>query len=200
MEIRDKSIGFALTGSHCTYNEIWAPIGKLIELGGHVHPIASPAVVNTDTRFGRGKDICQKLSELTGRDVIIDIVKAEPIGPQSLFDIMIIAPCTGNTMAGLANGITNTGVLMAAKAHLRNELPLVLAISTNDGLGLNARNLGVLLNTRHVYFVPFGQDNPVQKTNSLVADMDLIVSTMESALQGRQLQPVLIERQLRHVR
>ncbi len=200
MQLQGKRVGFALTGSHCTYEEIWPQIQKLVELGVEVYPIASYTVANTDTRFGYGGDIVAKFQKLTGKQVIIDIVDAEPIGPKKPFDVMIIAPCTGNTVAKLANALTDTGVLMAAKAHLRNLKPLVLAISTNDGLSMNGKNIGVLMNTRNVYFVPLGQDNPVQKPNSLVADMSLIVPTLELALDNKQIQPVMIERTMRAVK
>ena len=200
MGLRGKTIGFALTGSHCTYQEIWPQVQKLKEAGAEIYPLASRSVVETDTRFGKGAEIIAQFAELTGRPVITTIVEAEPLGPKALLDVLVIAPCTGNTCAKLANAVTDTAVLMAAKAQLRNGRALVLAISTNDALGLNAKNLGVLLSTPRVFFVPFGQDNPEQKPRSLVADMDLIVPTVEYALQGRQIQPVLIERKLREVK
>lgn len=200
MTLKGKKIGFALTGSHCTYEEIWPQVEKLQQAGAEIIPIVSAAVANTDTRFGRGKEIVEKFATLAGRQVISTIVDAEPLGPAKILDCLIIAPCTGNTCAKLANAITDTAVLMAAKAHLRNGKPLVLAISTNDALGLNAKNIGVLLSTPLVYFVPFGQDNPQEKPRSLVANMDLILPTIEKAVDYRQLQPVLIERQLRKVR
>lgn len=200
MPLTDKHIGFALTGSHCTYEEIWPQVKKLVDLGATVHPIASYNVANTDTRFGMGKDIIAKFAKITGKDVVRSIVDAEPFGPKVPLDCIVVAPCTGNTMAKLANAITDTPVLMAVKAQLRNGKPAVLAISTNDALGLNAKNLGVLLNTENVYFVPFGQDNPTMKPNSLVSDMGLVIPTIEEALQGKQLQPVVIERKIREVR
>lgn len=200
MNLEGKRIGFALTGSHCTYAEIWSEVGKLVELGAEVYPIVSRSVAETDTRFGRGRDIVATFAELTGKKVISTIVEAEPFGPQKLFHCMIIAPCTGNTMAKLANAITDTAPLMAAKAQLRNGRPLVLAISTNDALGLNAKNLGILLSTPNVYFVPFGQDNPTEKPRSLVADMTLIVPAIEHTLRGEQIQPTVISRELRSVR
>lgn len=200
MTLEGKRIGFAMTGSHCTYEEIWPELTKLIFLGADVYPIVSAAVAHTDTRFGRGQDIVAKFEEITGKRVISTIVEAEPLGPQKLFDCMIIAPCTGNSMARLANAITDSAPLMAAKAQLRNGRPLVLAISTNDALGLNAKNLGVLLNTPNVFFVPFGQDNPIEKPRSLVADMSLIIPTIEHALRKEQIQPTVISRDLRNVR
>ncbi|HHT42517.1 MAG TPA: dipicolinate synthase subunit B [Firmicutes bacterium] len=200
MTLRAKNIGFALTGSHCTYEEIWPQVQRLRDAGAEIYPIASQAVAATNTRFGVGADIIAHFAELAGRPVITTIVEAEPLGPRAVLDVLVIAPCTGNTCAKLANAITDSAVLMAAKAQLRNGRPLVLAISTNDALGLNAKNLGVLLNTPRVFFVPFGQDNPLKKPRSLVADMDLIAATVEYALQGKQIQPVLIERQLREVK
>jgi len=200
MTLEGKRIGFAMTGSHCTYEEIWPELEKLIAQGADVYPIVSAAVANTDTRFGRGKDIVAKFEAITGKRAIATIVEAEPLGPQKLFDCMIIAPCTGNTMARLANAITDSAPLMAAKAQLRNGRPLVLAISTNDALGLNAKNLGILLNTANVFFVPFGQDNPIEKPRSLVADMSLIIPTIEHALRKEQIQPTVIARNLRNVR
>jgi dipicolinate synthase subunit B len=200
MTIRGKNIGFALTGSHCTYEEIWPQVKKLREAGAEVYPIASQTVAETTTRFGVGEEIIAHFSELTTRSVITTIVEAEPLGPSKILDCLVVAPCTGSSLAKLANAISDTAVLMAAKTQLRNGRPLILAISTNDALGLNARNIGTLLNVPNLYFVPFGQDNPEAKPRSLVADMDLILPTIECALQNKQLQPVLIERQIRAVR
>lgn len=200
MYVKGKNIGFALTGSHCTYEEIWPQVQKLVELGASVYPIASQTVATTDTRFGKGNDIIKKFEDLTGKKTILDLVDAEPLGPQKLLDCLIIAPCTGNTTARLANAINDGSVTMAAKTQLRNGRPLVLAISTNDALGLNAVNIAVLLNTKNVYFVPFGQDNVVQKPNSLVADMELIIPTIEKALDNQQIQPLIIERGVRQVK
>lgn len=200
MTLNGKNIGFALTGSHCTYEEIWPEIERLQKNGAQIYPIVSETVAHVDTRFGKGVEIVKRFADMAGRPVVSTIVEAEPLGPAKILDCLVIAPCTGNTCAKLANAITDGAVLMAAKAHLRNGKPLVLAISTNDALGLNAKNLGVLLSTPQVYFVPFGQDNPTEKPRSLVAQMDLILPTVERALEYRQLQPVLIERQLRRVR
>ncbi|NMB39149.1 MAG: dipicolinate synthase subunit B [Firmicutes bacterium] len=199
MQFKGVKLGFALTGSHCTYADIWSQIESLVNLGADVYPIAAHSAAYTDTRFGKGREIIAKLEQSTGKDVIIDIVDAEPVGPKKLFDVLIIAPCTGNSLAKLANGIIDTGVLMAAKAHLRNEKPLVIGISTNDGLSMNAKNIGILLNVRNVFFVPFGQDNPQQKPNSLVADMSLIIPTIEQAVNYQQIQPIIIERTMRKV-
>lgn len=154
MTLKGKNIGFALTGSHCTYEEIWPQVRKLQQAGAEIYPIASQTVKETDTRFGRGEEIIAYFAELTGRQVITTIVEAEPLGPRKILDALVVAPCTGNTCAKLANAITDTAVLMAAKTQLRNGKPVVLAISTNDALGLNAKNIGVLLNTRGIFLYP----------------------------------------------
>lgn len=192
MNLHGVKIGFALTGSHCTIGEVLPQIEKLIKAGTQVFPIISPAVNNVSTRFGEAKDIKERLKKITGNRIIKSIVDAEPIGPQKMFDIIVIAPCTGNTLAKLANGITDTPVLMSAKAQLRNQRPVVLAISTNDGLGLNAKNLGILLATKNIFIVPFGQDDPLQKPTSLVSRLDLLLPTIEKALKREQIQPILL--------
>jgi len=160
--------------------------------GADILPVVSETVATTETRFGTPEMWLNRLHEITGKRPIRRVVDAEPIGPQKLLDVMVVAPCTGNTMAKLANGIIDTTVVMACKAHLRNQRPVVLSISTNDGLSMNAKNLGILLNTRNIYFVPFGQDNPDTKPNSLDSDLSLLVPTIEAALSGRQLQPILL--------
>lgn len=193
MQFDGLKIGFALTGSHCTLHEITGVIKELVDKGADVTPIISYSVENMDTRFGKAEEWKTKFKEITHKEPIHTIPDAEPVGPKKLFDCLVIAPCTGNTMAKLANGITDTPVLMAAKAHLRNQRPLVLAISTNDGLGLNARNLGTLLITKNIYFVPFGQDNPENKANSLVAHMNKVPETVLLACQGQQVQPMLLD-------
>lgn len=193
MRLKGVNIGFALTGSHCTLDEILPRIQELVDEGANVYPIVSYAVDTLDTRFGTAEKWRSSLKDITGKEPINTIAGAEPVGPQKLVDVVVIAPCTGNTMAKLANGVTDTPVLMAAKAHLRNLRPLVLAISTNDGLGMNAKNLGLLLNTKNVYMVPFGQDSPNGKPNSLKSKMDLIIYAVEHALQGKQLQPILVQ-------
>ncbi|GFR37672.1 dipicolinate synthase subunit B [Insulibacter thermoxylanivorax] len=187
-------VGFALTGSHCTYDEVMPQIQRFVDAGADVIPIASHTVMSTDTKFGESAQWQKRLRDITGHGIIASIVDAEPLGPSKLLDVMVIAPCTGNTTSKLANAITDSPVLMAAKAQMRNQRPLVLAISTNDGLGLNMANIAKLIFAKHIYFVPFGQDNPFAKPNSLVSRMDLIMETCEAALQGRQLQPVLVER------
>lgn len=192
MTLQGVRIGFALTGSHCTMDEVLVEIERLKNAGAEVFPVVSYSVDSTDSRFGTAAALKQKLRRITGREVINTIVGAEPVGPEKMFDVLVVAPCTGNTIAKLANAITDTPVLMAIKAHLRNQRPVVLAVSTNDGLGLNAKNIGLLLNTKNVYMVPFGQDSPVGKPNSLKARMDLLPDTVLLALQGRQIQPVII--------
>lgn len=189
------TVGYALSGSHCTFEEVMPEIKRFVDAGANVVPIVSNTLMTTDTRFGKSADWQQQLKDITGNELISTIVQAEPLGPSKLLDILVIAPCTGNTTSRLANAITDSAVLMAAKAQMRNCRPLVLAISTNDGLGLNAANIAKLLVAKHIYFVPFGQDNPVQKPNSLVAKMDYVLETCEAALQGKQLQPLLVERQ-----
>lgn len=164
----------------------------LKDMGARLIPIYSYNAYNTDTRFTGAEEFRQEIMTITGEKAITTIVDAEPIGPQNLLDVMVIAPCTGNTAAKLAAGITDTPVLMAAKAHIRNGKPLVIAISTNDGLGANLKNLATLLTTKHIYLVPFGQDNPKAKPNSLVADFTKLPETIELALSHRQIQPLLL--------
>lgn len=190
--MKDMTIGFALTGSFCTIDSILPQMEKLVELGADVIPVISYAMDTTDTRFGLAQDFKKRIKEISGKDPIASIEGAEPIGPKAMLDILVVAPCTGNTLAKLANAITDTPVLMACKAHLRNERPVVLSIATNDGLSANAKNIGMLLGRKHIYFVPFGQDDHVKKCNSLVAKPELIIQTIELALQGRQIQPLLI--------
>ncbi|HBI27196.1 MAG TPA: dipicolinate synthase subunit B [Peptococcaceae bacterium] len=186
-------VGFVLTGSHCTFAKVIPEIEKIVSEGAEVQPVVSYAAGSIDTRFGKSKDLCDKLQEVTNKPIIKTIVEAEPIGPGKLFDILVVAPCTGNTMAKLANGITDTPALMAIKAHTRNQRPVVIAIATNDGLGFNAKNIAALLNTKGVYVVPFGQDSPINKPNSIVAKTDKIIDTVMAALEGKQVQPVLVE-------
>lgn len=188
------TVGYALTGSHCTLEEIMPQIKRFVDEGARVIPIVSHSVQATDTRFGKSADWLEQVKEITRQELITSIPEAEPLGPSKLLDVLVIAPCTGNTTSKLANAMTDSPVLMAAKAQIRNQRPLVLAISTNDGLGLNAMNIAKLLITKHVYFVPFGQDAPEAKPNSLVARMDLVPEACAAALQGKQLQPLIIER------
>lgn len=182
-------IGFALTGSFCTINNILKQVKQLSEKY-HIVPIVSEIVASTDTRFIPAKETLSKLEEYTGNKVIQTIATAEPIGPQKLLDALVVAPCTGNTLSKIANGITDTTVSMAVKAQLRNEKPVILAISTNDGLSGSAPNIGNLLNKKHIYFVPYVQDDCINKPTSLVADFSKLDSTIEQALQGKQIQPL----------
>ncbi|MCM1183038.1 MAG: dipicolinate synthase subunit B [Roseburia sp.] len=191
MDLKEKKIGVALTGSFCTYEKAFTELQKLTEAGAEVYPILSEAAQTITSRFGKPEQYIQRLIELTGKSPITCIEGAEPIGPKSFLDILVILPCTGNTAAKLANGITDTPVLMAAKAHLRNNKPLVISISTNDGLGMNLKNIGLLCNSKNIYFVPFGQDNYEKKPNSLVAHTALLIPTLEMALEHRQYQPIL---------
>jgi dipicolinate synthase subunit B len=194
MSLKGKRIGFGLTGSHCTYEEVLPIMQKLVEIGADVVPIASYTVMTTDTKFGTSLEWQNKIRQITGKEIIATIPDAEPLGPKDPLDVMVIAPCTGNSLSKLANAMTDSPVLMAAKATMRNHRPVVVAISTNDGLGLNAVNLARLLAAKDIYFVPFGQDAPEKKPKSLVARMELIPETCEAAIAGKQLQPVLIER------
>jgi dipicolinate synthase subunit B len=194
MNVKGKRIGFGLTGSHCTYDAVYPEIKKLVDAGAEVRPIVTYTVQNTDTRFGKGEDWVGKIEEATGFKVINTIVDAEPLGPKLPLDCMVIAPLTGYTMSKLANALTDSPVLMAAKATLRNLKPVVLGISTNDALGLNGVNLMRLMATKNLYFIPYGQDDPVKKPNSMVARMPMLLETVEAALEGKQIQPVIVER------
>lgn len=193
MTLENKTIGFALTGSFCTFEKAFAQMQHLVDLGAKIIPIFSLSTQSIDCRFGNSQEFKEKAASIAGRNPITTLEAAEPIGPKGLLDIMIIAPCTGNSLAKLANSITDTPVLMAAKAHLRNQKPLVIAVSSNDALSMNFRNIGLLYNTKQLYFVPFGQDDCQKKPNSLVANMDLISETLEQALEGKQIQPVIIQ-------
>ncbi|UOQ43008.1 dipicolinate synthase subunit B [Halobacillus salinarum] len=192
--LEGKTIGFGLTGSHCTYHEVFPVMKRLVGMGAKVIPILSYTVQNTDTRFGDAADHLKTIKEITGEEPIMTIPDAEPLGPKRPLDCMVIAPMTGNSTSKFANALTDSPVLMAAKATLRNGSPVVVAISTNDALGLNGVNVMKLMAAKNIYFVPLGQDHPYKKPNSLVADMTLIPETIEAALKGTQLQPVLIER------
>ncbi len=194
MELTGLNVGFAMTGSFCTFQKVIPQIERLVALGAEVTPVMSEISYVTDTRFGKAAEFVAKLTAITGKPVIHTIKDAEPIGPKNLLDAMVVAPCTGNTLAKLASGMTDSCVAMAAKASLRNQNPLLIAVSTNDGLGASAQNLGVLLNAKNVYFVPFAQDDPVKKPNSLVALMDLVPDALMAALDGEQLQPVITRR------
>ena len=184
-------LGFAMCGSFCTHQAALRALEDLAERY-EVTPIVSRVCTWADTRFGRAAELMARLEAVTGRRPITDVVEAEPIGPKALLDVLVVAPCTGNTAAKLAAGITDGAVTMAVKAHLRNGRPVVLALASNDGLSAGARNIGELLVRKGYYFVPFGQDDPVKKPTSLVADFSRIGETVELALQGRQIQPLLL--------
>lgn len=183
-------IGFAFCGSFCTLSRAMKELEKLT-VSYELLPIVSPAVASTDTRFGKASDSLALMEALTGNIPIRTVAEAEPLGPARPLDALIIAPCTGNTLAKLANGITDTSVTMAAKAHLRNGRPLIIALASNDALSANLRNIGVLLERKHIYFVPLAQDDPQKKPHSLVCDFTKIPETLEAALDERQLQPLL---------
>ena len=187
------TLGFGMCGSFCTISDAYSQMEYLVNEGYNVIPIMSPIVYTADNRFNKASELIEKTEKLCGNKIIHTVVEAEPIGPNKLLDILVVAPCTGNTMAKLANGITDTSVTMAVKAHLRNNRPVLLAPATNDGLSASAQNIGRLLNVKNLYFVPYGQDDPINKTTSLIADFTKIPLAIEKALQGIQLQPLLIK-------
>ena len=178
MNLAEKTVGFALTGSFCTFSKVLKELEKVAETGANIVPIMSEIAYSTDTRFGTAEDFRTRIEAICHNPIIKTVKEAEPIGPKGYLDILVIAPCTGNTLAKLASGIADSSVTMAAKAHLRNQKPVVIAPSTNDGLGNAAKNIGVLLNNKNLYFVPFGQDDHVKKPNSLVADMTKILPAL----------------------
>jgi len=191
MDIKGKKIGFAVTGSFCTLNRALNAAQSLKKAGAELYPIFSDSVWQMNTKFGLAAEWEQRFSSLCGREVIKTIVEAEPIGPGNFLDIMAVVPCSGNTLSKMAHGITDGPVLMAVKAHLRNQKPVVLAVSTNDGLGRSMQNIATLMGSKNIYMVPFSQDDPVKKPYSLVADMEATKATVESALDGIQIQPIL---------
>ena len=191
MDLSNCNIGYGITGSFCTFTKTRKQIVRLKEMGANVIPIFSYQAQSCDTRFGSAKEFVEGICEITGNEGIMTMQQAEPIGPNNFLDIMVIAPCTGNSAAKIANGITDTPVLMASKAHMRNEKPLIIAVSTNDAMGMNFQNIGRLFNTKNIYFVPFFQDDTNKKPRSLIADFELIPQTIKAALTGRQLQPVI---------
>jgi dipicolinate synthase subunit B len=186
------TVGYAITGSFCTFSKAITQIQTLVDAGFSVLPIMSQISFETDTRFGRAEYFRDRIAEITEREIIHTIEDAEPIGPKSLLDILVIAPATGNTIAKLANGINDTPVTMAAKAHLRNQKPLLIAVSTNDALSASAQNIGRLMNVKNIYFVPMKQDDVVKKPTSLVADFEMVLPAVNAALKEEQLQPVFI--------
>ena len=189
-----RTAAFALCGSFCSFDAVLPQIAALVQRGWTLLPILSYSAAGQDTRFGTAEQWRSRVEALCGRPIWHTIPQVEPIGPRALLDLLLVAPCTGNTLGKLACGITDTPVTMAVKAHLRNLRPVVLAVSTNDGLGASARNIGTLLNCRNFYFVPFAQDDPLHKEASLVADLSRTQETLLAALQGRQLQPLLLQK------
>lgn len=189
--MKKTSIGFAMTGSFCTFERVLKQMEALVRRGYEVLPVLSFNAGTLDTRFMTAEHLRARIVEITGNEPIDTLAGAEPIGPKKMTDVFLIAPATGNSLAKLAAGIYDTPVLLGAKSHLRNDRPLVLAVSTNDGLGAAAQNIGRLLNVRNIYFVPFGQDDPVKKPRSLVADFSQIPRTIAAALSGMQMQPML---------
>lgn len=191
MDFSNYHIGYGITGSFCTFAQSRKAVLRLRDMGAQITPIFSYQTQNTNTRFGSAKEFVDGICEITESEGIRTITEAEPIGPNNYLDIMVIAPCTGNTAAKLCSGIVDTPVLMAAKAHMRNGKPLVIAISTNDALGMNFKTIGQLMNMKNIFFVPFGQDNPKAKPNSMIAKLDLLPDTIDFAMKGKQIQPVI---------
>ena len=192
MNLKELRVGFAFCGSFCTMDRALNALEQTAARFGPVAPIVSETVARTDTRFGAAHDFMREMERICGRRVVSTVAGAEPIGPKGLLDVLVVCPCTGNTLGKLAHGITDSSVTMAAKAHLRNGRPLVIAVSTNDGLAGSAPNLGTLLNRKNVYFVPFGQDDCQGKPASLAADFSLVPEAVEAACRGEQLQPLLL--------
>src|SRR5699024_6959373 len=192
MSLGNLKIGFAITGSSCNFANVFPIIERIANTGADIYPIISYSVDTFDTRFGTAEKWKEKFREITGKEIINTIVDAETVGPKLNVDVIVVAPGTGNTISKLTNGITDTTGTMECKAHLRNQKPLVLGIATNDGLGASGKNIGLLMNTKNIYFVPFGQDDPKGKPNSLVTKFEYIEDTIEHAIEYKQLQPVLI--------
>lgn len=188
--MKDISVGFALCGSFCTFGKALEQMRLLVASGARVTPIMSENAYSTDTRFGTAEYFRNELESICGEKIIHTVSSAEPVGPKRMFDVLLVEPCTGNTLAKLANGITDTAVTMACKSHLRNSRPLVLAVSTNDALGNSARNIGALLNYKNIYFVPMKQDDCINKPRSVVADFSQTQNAILSALNGEQVQPI----------
>ncbi|NLG03352.1 MAG: dipicolinate synthase subunit B [Clostridia bacterium] len=192
MEFEGIKIGIAVTGSFCTFDKIKEQIQRIVDEGADVTPIFSFHAAGISTRFADAKEYVSEIERMTNKKAILTIEDAEPLGPKELIDLLLIAPCSGNTLAKLSNGITDTPVLMAAKAQMRNNKPVVIFLSTNDALGLNLKNIGILLNTKGVYFVPFGQDNSQKKPKSMISSVDAVIPTITKALEGEQLQPIIL--------
>ncbi len=185
------NIGFALTGSFCTFSKTVTQIENFKKAGANVIPIMSFNAYKTDTRFGKARDFIDKIEEITGNRVIASIVDAEPIGPKNLTDILIVLPCSGNTLAKLVSGIYDTPVTLAVKSHLRNQKPVLIGVSSNDSLSASAKNIGALLNYKHYYFIPMRQDDPIKKPFSVVCDFDKALESAECALKGKQIEPII---------
>lgn len=195
MKLSDLNIGVAMTGSFCTFLSIISQIENIVAAGANVIPIFSYHAQSINTRFGKANDFLVRMELLTGNAPILTIEDAEPLGPKNKLDILLIAPCTGNTLAKLSQGITDTPVLMAAKGHLRNQKPLVISLASNDALGMNFKNIGILLNCKDIYFVPFYQDDYQKKPNSMIAKTSLVIDTIEAALKHQQIQPIIATNQ-----
>ena len=191
--MQKETVGFAMCGSFCTFKKVIPQMKKLVNEGYRVIPIMSHTAYTTDTRFGKSQDFNEEIEQICGEKIIYTISGAEPIGPKELLDVLVIAPCTGNTLGKLANGISDTSVTLATKAHLRNQRPVIIAVSTNDALGTSARNIGTLMNSKNIYFVPMRQDDYINKPNSIVADFDYIPDTVREVLAtSKQPQPILL--------
>ena len=192
MNIEGKRIGFVMTGSFCTFRKTIDELKKIVKLGAKVIPIMSENSYTMDTKFGKAEDFINEVEDITGAKILHTIQEVEPIGPKDMLDILVVAPATGNTMAKLANDIIDNSATMAVKSHLRRERPVVIAISTNNGLSGAGENIGKLFNRKHYYFVPFKQDNPITKPRSIVFDPSYLIKTIEYALDNEQIQPILL--------
>ena len=192
MNIEGKRIGFVMTGSFCTFRKTIDELKKIVKLGAKVIPIMSENSYTMDTKFGKAEDFINEIEDITGTKILHTIQEVEPIGPKDMLDILVVAPATGNTMAKLANDIIDSSATMAVKSHLRRERPVIIAISTNNGLSGAGENIGKLFNRKHYYFVPFRQDNPITKPRSIVFDPSYLIKTIEYALDGEQIQPILL--------
>lgn len=191
-EFKGIKLGYAICGSFCTFRKSIDEMKALAEMGADIYPIMSDNAYSLDTRFGKAADFVKEIEEICGRSIIHTIPEAEPIGPKKLLDVLVISPCTGNTLAKLANGVTDTSVALAAKAHLRNARPLVIGVSTNDALAAASKNIGLLMNSKNVYFIPMSQDDPIKKPNSMVVHFDKTPEAVKSALENRQVQPLYV--------
>ena len=192
MNLEEKRIGFVMTGSFCTFRKTIDELKKIVKLGAKVVPIMSENSYTMDTKFGKARDFINEIEDITGTKILHTIQEVEPLGPKDMLDILVVAPATGNTMAKLANDIIDNSATMAVKSHLRKEKPVVIAISTNNGLSGAGENIGKLLNRKHYYFVPFRQDNPITKPRSVVFDPSYLIKTIEYALDGEQISPILL--------